>query len=88
MTILGLDGVEPTEPNPYIASIVGLASVDQPTDDGTVQVLSAKPEDASVRWPITLSPGDELAIVFLGRGRPVRGPRRDRPDAADHVAPS
>jgi hypothetical protein len=74
VTILGLDGVQSTQPNPYVASIVGLGTVDQPTDDGTVQILSAKPEDASVAWPLTLSPGDELAIVLLGRAGPCAEP--------------
>jgi hypothetical protein len=74
ITILGIDGVQPTQPNPHVASIVGLASVDQPTVDGTIQVLSAKPEDASVAWPITLSSGDELAIVLLGRAGPCADP--------------
>jgi len=74
LTILGLDGVQATQPNPYVASIVGLGTVDQPTDDGTVQALSARPEDASVAWPVTLSPGDELAIVLLGRAGPCAEP--------------
>ena len=67
LTILGLDGVQPTEPNPYVASIVGLGFVEQATDDGFVTTLSARPEDTTVAWPLTLAPGEEMAIVMLGR---------------------
>ncbi len=69
LTVLGLEGVSTTEPNPYIASIVSLGWVVQPSD-GRVTYLSARPEDASARWPVTLAPGDELAIVVVGRAGP------------------
>ncbi len=74
ITILGLDGVQGTEPNPFVASIVGLGWVVQPVDDGTIHVLSGMPADASVAWPITLAPGEELGIVLLGRGGPCASP--------------
>lgn len=67
LTILGLDGVQPTAPNPYVAAIVGLAWVPQPVDGGPVMLLSAAAEGASTAWPITLSPGEEAAIVVVGR---------------------
>ena len=74
VTILGLDGVQATKPDPFGASIVGLASVPQPIHDGTVQSLSARPEDARVAWPQTMGPGEELAIVLLGRAGPCAEP--------------
>lgn len=40
------------------------------TADGPITYLSAKPEDASASWPVTLDPGEELAIVIVGRGGP------------------
>jgi hypothetical protein len=74
MAILGLDGVQPTQPNPYVASIVGLGSIEQATVDGYVATLSARPEDARVAWPRTMGPGEELAIVLLGRAGPCAEP--------------
>jgi hypothetical protein len=74
MTILGLDGVQSTAPNPYVATIVGLGSVEQPTGDGFVTTLSARPEDTTVAWPSTLAPGEEMAIVLLGRAGPCADP--------------
>lgn len=74
VTILGLDGVQPTGPNPYVASIVGLGFVKQATDDGFVTTLSARPEDTTVAWPSTLAPGEEMAIVMLGRAGPCAEP--------------
>ncbi len=67
MTLLGLDVVQPTSGNPYVAAIVGLGWVPQPTDDGRVHVVSAAPGSASAAWPITLAPGEELSILLLGR---------------------
>ena len=67
MTILGLDRVQSTQPNPYVAAIVGVGSVEAPTEQGYVLTLSARPEDATVAWPLTLAPGHELGIVLLGR---------------------
>ena len=32
LTLLGLDGARTSQPNPYVASIVGLGWVPQPTD--------------------------------------------------------
>lgn len=69
VTILGLDGVRTSQPNPYVASIVGLGWIPQPTD-GPITYLSAEPDDASASWPVTLKPGQELAMVILGRGGP------------------
>jgi hypothetical protein len=69
VTILGLDGIRTSEPNPYVASIVGLGWIPQPTD-GAITFMSAKPEDASASWPVTLTPGEQLAIVIVGRGGP------------------
>ena len=69
MTILGLDGASTTLGNPHVASIDSLGWVVQPSD-GPITYLSAKPEDASARWPVTLGPGEELAIVVVGRGGP------------------
>ena len=74
VTILGLDGVQSTAPNPYVATIVGLGSIEQPTVDGFVTTLSARPEDTTVAWPSTLAPGEELAIVLLGRAGPCAEP--------------
>jgi len=70
LTILGLDGVRASQPNPHLVSIVGIGWVVQPRDDGAITVLSARPEDASASWPVTLGPGEDLAIVILGRGGP------------------
>jgi hypothetical protein len=70
LTILGLDGVRTTQPNPYVVSIVSIGWVVQPTDNGQVTYLSAKPGDASASWPVTLGSGDELVIVVVGRGGP------------------
>ena len=74
LTILGLDGVQHTAPNPYVATIVGLGSVEQSTGDGFVTTLSARPEDTTVAWPSTLAPGEEMAIVLLGRAGPCAEP--------------
>lgn len=74
VTILGLDGAQATEPNSYVASVVGLGWVVQPTDGDRINYLSARPEDASASWPITLGPGEELAIVLLGRAGPCAQP--------------
>jgi hypothetical protein len=69
VTVLGLDGIRTSQPNPYVASIVSLGWVPQPTD-GAITFLSATAEDASASWPVTLAPGEELAIVIVGRGGP------------------
>jgi len=69
MTVLGLDGVSTSQPNPHVASIVSLGWVPQPTD-GSITFLSAKAEDASASWPVTLAPGEQLAVVIVGRGGP------------------
>jgi hypothetical protein len=74
VTILGLDGVQSTVPNPYVATIVGLGSVEQSTVDGFVTTLSARPEDTTVAWPSTVAPGEEIAIVLLGRAGPCAEP--------------
>jgi hypothetical protein len=74
MTILGLDGIATSELNPHLVSIAGVGWTVQPTDDGTVTLLSARPEDASASWPVTLAPGEELAIVLVGRGGPCADP--------------
>ncbi len=73
LTILGLDRIRSTEPNPYIASIVGLGWVIQPVD-GAITALSARPEDASSSWPVTIRPGEELAIVLIGDAGPCASP--------------
>jgi hypothetical protein len=70
LTILGLDGVRTTQPNPYVASIVSLGWVIQPTGAGPITTLSARPEDASASWPVTLRGGEALAIVIVGRAGP------------------
>ncbi len=67
LTILGLEDVQQTTTNPYIAAIVGLGWVPQPTDDGRVSVVSAAPGSASAGWPVTLAPGEELSFLALGR---------------------
>jgi hypothetical protein len=74
LTILGLDGTRATGSNPHVATIVGLGWVKQPSDDGRIQLLSAAPESVSVAWPLTLAPGDEAAIVVVGRGGPCAEP--------------
>jgi hypothetical protein len=74
VTMLGLDGVQATHPDPYVASVVGLADVPQAIDDGSVQTLSARPQDARVAWPQTIGPGEEMAIVLLGRAGPCAEP--------------
>jgi hypothetical protein len=68
MTILGLQDVQPTTGNPYVAAVVSLGWIPQPTDDLRVQVVSAAPEAASADWPVTLAPGEELSVLVLGRG--------------------
>lgn len=73
LTILGLDGERTTQPNPYVGSIVSLGWVVQPTD-GPITYLSASPEDASASWPVTLGPGEELAITVVGRAGPCADP--------------
>jgi hypothetical protein len=73
LTILGLDGVRTTQPNPYVGSIVSLGWVVQPTD-GPITYLSANPADASASWPVTLGPGEELAIAVVGRAGPCADP--------------
>ena len=73
LTILGLDGTRSTKPNPYIASIVGLGWVIQPLD-GAITALSARPEDASSSWPVTIRPGEELAIILIGDAGPCASP--------------
>lgn len=73
ITVLGLDGVQSTEPNPYVARIVGVGWGVQPTR-GRVDTLSGRPADASGAWPVTLAPGEELAITVLGRGGPCADP--------------
>ena len=73
LTVLGLDGDRTTQPNPYVGSIVSLGWVVQPTD-GPITHLSAKPEDASALWPVTLAPGEELAIAVVGRAGPCADP--------------
>ncbi len=74
LTIRGLDEVRTSQPNPYVVSIVSAGWVVQPTDDGAISILSARPEDASVSWPVTLAPGDDLVIVILGRAGPCADP--------------
>lgn len=74
VTILGLDGVRTTQPNPYVASIVGMGWVAQPGPDGTVTTLSARPEDASATWPVTIRPGGSLVIVLVVRAGPCADP--------------
>ena len=73
LTILGLDGDRTTQPNPYVGSIVSLGWVVQPTD-GPITHLSANPADASASWPVTLAPGEELAIAVVGRAGPCADP--------------
>jgi hypothetical protein len=73
LTILGLDGDRTTQPNPYVGSIVSLGWVVQPTD-GPITFLSAKPGDASASWPVTLGPGEELAIAVVARAGPCADP--------------
>ena len=73
LTILGLDGDRTTQPNPYVGSIVSLGWVVQPTD-GPITYLSADPADASASWPVTLGPGEELAIAVVGRAGPCADP--------------
>ena len=73
LTILGLDGHRTTQPNPYVGSIVSLGWVVQPTN-GPITYLSARPEDASASWPVTLAPGEELAIAVVGRAGPCADP--------------
>jgi hypothetical protein len=73
LTILGLDGDRTTQPNPYVGSFVSLGWVVQPTD-GPITYLSARPEDASASWPVTLRPGEELAIAVVGRAGPCADP--------------
>ena len=73
LTILGLDGDRTTQPNPYVGSIVSLGWVVQPTD-GPITYLSANPADASASWPVTLAPGEELAITVVGRAGPCADP--------------
>jgi hypothetical protein len=74
VTLLGLEEVHPTGGNPHVASIVGLAWVPQPMDDGRVHLLSAVPGATSATWPITLAPGEEAVIVVLGRAGPCAEP--------------
>ncbi len=71
ITILGLDGIQLHSPS---LAIVGLARIPQPTADGTVTVISARPADAVVSWPVTMAPGDDVALVFLGRGGACASP--------------
>jgi hypothetical protein len=74
VTLLGLEEVRPTGANPDVASIVGLAWVPQPVDDGRVHLLSAVPGATSATWPVTLAPGEEAVIVVLGRAGPCAEP--------------
>jgi hypothetical protein len=74
VTIMGLDGAQATEPNPFVASFVGIGWVVQPTETGRTTRISAQPQDASVSWPVTLGPGTDLAIVLLGRAGPCAQP--------------
>lgn len=67
LTILGLEDVQQTAGNPYVAAIVGLGWVPQPTGDGRVHVVSAAPASASAGWPVTLDPREELSFLVLGR---------------------
>lgn len=76
MSVLGLDHVASTSFNPFVASIVGVGWVVQPVDDGRVHRLSARLPDASASWPVTLGPGEELAIVLVGRAGPCAGPNQ------------
>jgi hypothetical protein len=69
LTILGLDGPTTTAGNPHIATIDSLGWVVQPSD-GPITYLSANPADASAAWPVTLAPGEELAIAVVGRAGP------------------
>jgi hypothetical protein len=74
LTVLGLDGIRTSQPNPYIASIVSLGWVPQPIE-GSITYLSANAEDASASWPVTLAPGEELAVVIVGRAGPCAEPQ-------------
>jgi hypothetical protein len=74
LTILGLDGTRATRANPHVASIVGMGWVPQPVEDGRVHLLSAHPESASAAWPLTLGPGEEAAILLVGRAGPCAEP--------------
>ena len=42
--------------------------------DGAITALSARPEDASSSWPVTIGPGEELAIVLIGDAGPCASP--------------
>ena len=74
VTILGLADETSAGGDPRVASIVGLGWIPQPAADGQVVMLSAHPESASSRWPVTLAPGSELAVLVLGRGGPCAEP--------------
>ncbi len=76
MSVLGLDHVPSTSFNPFVASIIAVGWVVQPVDDGRVHRLSARLPDASAAWPVTLGPGEELAIVLVGRAGPCAGPNQ------------
>jgi hypothetical protein len=86
LTLLGLEDVRPTTGNPYVAAIVGLGWVPQPTDDGRVYVLSSNPAAASAAWPVTLAPGAEISIIVLGRaGECAEAGNRRTADPLFHV---
>lgn len=74
VTVLGLDGVRTTAPNPYVALVDGLGWVVQSMDDGTITTLSARPDDAAASWPVPIRPGGSLAIVIVGRAGPCADP--------------
>lgn len=68
MTILGLAEQGRDLSVSPVASFVSLGWLDQSTVDGSVRSLSARPQDASATWPVTIGPGGRLAVVAMGRG--------------------
>lgn len=75
MTILGLADIGTNLDFPPVARFVSLGWIDQSTTDGSIRFLSARPEDASTNWPITIPPGGRLGVVALGRGDECAEPR-------------
>ena len=82
ITILGLDGPTTPDVNGVPGSLVSLGSIPDPATVRGDVILSARPEDATVAWPLTIPPGGRATLVVVGRGGPCA-----RPDGAGGSSP-
>lgn len=82
ITILGLDGPTISDVNGVPGSLVSLGSIPDPATVRGDVILSARPEDATVAWPLSIPPGGRARLVVLGRAGPCA-----RPDGAIRSLP-